>query len=165
MNLIVLDNVLTDPTAYVRDALSYGFEEVFNADKVFKGIQPRNDDEFQHFIENYFGLQYETVYNFIRQSPEGQDEPNFIHTDEMMGDILALLYLNETHPDTDGTIIYDENEKKMCSIHMKFNRALIFGTRFPHSRALFENFGSGDESRLVQVLFLKLRKDGPEGVA
>jgi|APGre2960657404_1045060.scaffolds.fasta_scaffold00046_27 hypothetical protein len=164
MNLIVLDNVLTDPISYVRDALSYGFEEVFDADKVFKGIQPRSDDEFQHFIENYLSLQYETVYNFIRQSPEGQDEPNFVHTDDGMGDIIALLYLNENHPE-DGTIIYDNDGEKMCSVHMKFNRAVIFGTRYPHSRALFENFGEGDDSRLIQVLFLKLRKDGPETVA
>jgi hypothetical protein len=165
MNLIVLDNVLIDPSGYVRDALSYGFEEVFDSDKVFKGIQPRSDDEFQHFIENYLSFKYETVYNFIRQSPEKQDEPNFVHTDENMGDLLALLYLNESHPDTDGTIIYDNDGGKMCSVHMKFNRAVIFGTRFPHSRALFENFGNGDDSRLVQVLFLKVRKDGPEGTA
>lgn len=164
MNLIVLDNVLIDPVSYVRDALSYSFDEVFDADKVFKGIQPRSDDEFQHFIENYFALQYETVYNFIRQSPVGQDEPNYIHTDEMMGDLIALLYLNENHPD-DGTIIYDNKGDKMCSVYMKFNRAVIFGTHFPHSRMLFENFGKGDDSRLVQVLFLKLCKNGPEGTA
>lgn len=164
MNLIVLDNVLTDPTSYVRDALSYGFEEVFDAEKVFKGIQPRSDDEFQHFIENYFSPDYEVVYNFIRQSPEGQDEPNFVHTDEMMGDLIALLYLNENHP-KDGTIIYDNDGDKMCSVDMKFNRAVVFGTIFPHSRSLFENFGSGDDSRLVQILFLKLRKDGPESIA
>ncbi len=44
MNLIVLDNVLVDPSSYVRDALSYGFEEIFDADKVFKGIQQRSDE-------------------------------------------------------------------------------------------------------------------------
>jgi len=163
MNLIVLDNVLVDPSAYVRDALSYGFEEIFDDDKVFKGIQQRSDDEFQHFIENYFLWRYEVVYNFIRQSPHGQEEPNFIHTDEMMGDLIALLYLNESHPE-DGTILYDEDGDKMCSIHMKFNRAVVFGTRYPHSRALLENFGTGDDSRLVQVLFLKHNADdGPQG--
>jgi len=37
-------------------------------------------------------------YNFIRQSPFRQEEPNFIHTDEMMGDITCILYLNQFHP-------------------------------------------------------------------
>lgn len=164
MNLIVLDNVLTDPTSYVRDALSYGFEEVFDADKVFKGIQPRSDDEFQHFIENYFAFQYETVYNSICQSPIGQDEQSFVNDDNSMGDLIAMLYLNEQHPE-DGTIIYDWDDYKMCSVHMKFNRAVIFGTRFKYSRMLSSSFGVGDDSRLVQFLFLKLREDGTKTTA
>lgn len=162
MNLIILDNVLTNPKAYVDDALSYSFQEIYDAEKTFKGIQPRNDDEFQHFIENYLDLNYETTYNFIRQSPEGQIEPNFIHTDENMGDILALLYLNENHPE-DGTVMYDNEGKEMCSVYMKFNRAIIFGTRYPHSRMRFENFGTGDDSRLVQVIFLRRKQNDVKG--
>lgn len=162
MNLIVLDNVLTNPKAYIDDALSYSFQEIHDANTTFKGIQPRNDDEFQHFIENYLDLNYETVYNFIRQSPEGQLEPNFIHTDENMGDLIALLYLNETHPE-DGTIIYDNDKDKMCAVYMKFNRAVIFGTRHLHSRMKFENFGKGDDSRLVQVIFLRRKQNDVKG--
>lgn len=158
MNLIVLDDVLINPEAYVSEALSIGFSDVAGGEQVFKGIQPRSIDEFQVFVEEYFDGLYETTYNFIRQSPQGQLEPNYIHTDEMMGDILAILYLNQSHPMTDGTIIYDDSKNKRCQVFMKFNRAVIFSTSLPHSRSWYDNFGEGNSSRLVQILFLK-RKD------
>ena len=159
MIFIVLDDVIKNPDKYVSDILSKEFVDVFDGVNTFKGIQPREDDEFVRFVKNYFNikmsLKYDVAYNFVRQSPMNQPEPNFIHTDEMMGDITAVLYLNKVYPQGDGTIIYDESHIPKCSIHMKYNRAAIFASRNPHSRGLIDNFGIGDESRLVQVLFLK----------
>jgi len=159
MNLIVIDDVLVSPKDYVREALSIGFQDIQDGDSVFHGIQVRQVDEFQVFVEEYFGGVYYTTHNIIRQSPQGQAEPNYIHTDEMMGDVVALLYLNESHPLTDGTILYGSDKNKKCQVFMAFNRAVIFETRIPHSRAWYDNFGTGDSSRLVQALFLKRKED------
>jgi hypothetical protein len=37
----------------------------------------------------------------------------------------------------------------------RFNRLLIFDAALPHSRAIFENYGEGDDARLIQVIFLR----------
>jgi len=79
MNLLIKNNVLSNPTQYVDEIYSNPFIDVNDGDKVFKGIQPRGNDEFSDFCLNQFpntGL----TYNFIRQSPFRQEEPNFIHT-------------------------------------------------------------------------------------
>lgn len=153
MNLITFDNVLHDPKAYVKDMLSKGFQDFYDGEKTFRGIQPRGDDEFAKFITSMLPG-YEVRWNFARQSPEGQEEPNYIHKDDMMGEITVVLYLNETRPKEDGTIIYDEDNEPLCRVFSKFNRLVAFDSDAPHSRSLFENFGTGDSSRLVQVAFL-----------
>ena len=161
MIIITIDNVIKNPDSYVDDILSKDFVDYNDSVNTFKGIQPRNDDEFENFVKNYFNIKlsmkFDTAYNFVRQSPFMQIEPNFIHTDEMMGDITAILYLNKFHPDNEGTIIYDESHNPMCTVHMKYNRAVVLSSRVPHSRAVLENFGEGSDSRLIQVLFLKHR--------
>lgn len=161
MILITIDNVIKNPDKYVDDILCNEFVDVNDGVNTFKGIQPRGIDEFDSFLKNYFkinlSMKIDTAYNFVRQSPFMQQEPNFIHTDEMMGDITALLYLNKTHPGNEGTIIYDESHNPLCTVHMKYNRAVVFSSRVPHSRAILENFGEGDDSRLIQVLFLKYK--------
>jgi len=153
MNLIVFDNVLSNPTEYVKDMLEHGFQDFYDSEKTFHGMQPRGEDEFLKFALSLFPG-YEIKLNFARQSPEGQVEPNHIHKDDMMGDITAILYLNENPPKEDGTIIYDEDETPMCRVYSKFNRMIAFDSDAPHSRALFDNFGKGDDARLIQVVFL-----------
>jgi hypothetical protein len=158
MNLITFDNVLLDPRTYVSEMLSHGFQDFYDGEKVFHGMQPRGSDEFLSFVLSLFPG-YEAALNFARQSPQGQEEPNHIHKDDMMGDITAVLYLNESAPQGDGTIIYDEENKPVCRVFSKFNRMVAFDSDAPHSRGIFENFGSGDTSRLVQVIFLKSKTD------
>lgn len=151
----LFENVINSPSEYVDDILSGEFMSYQLGDSLFKGIQARGgDDEFCKFIlEKFPGTS--VAYSFIRQSPKGQVEPNFIHTDEMMGDLTAILYLNKEAPSGDGTIIYDDSDKPVCSIHSKFNSAVVFDSSLRHSRSIYDNFGSVGKSRLIQVIFLR----------
>jgi len=157
MNIVILDNIIKDPIKYVDEILEIGFEDIKDVTQVFKGIQLRYKDELQILVESIW-TGYGVVYNFVRQSPVNQDEPNFIHSDEMMGDKIILLYLSQEFPDTAGTTIYDENEKENCVLKWKFNRLVSFDAHLKHSRNIRENFGEDNSSRLVQVIFLK-KKD------
>jgi hypothetical protein len=150
-SFLVIDNFLYDPKAHVRDILDSEFVDIDGGNGVFKNIQPRNDEVAEKVISNL--LDYEVAYNFARLSPEGQEEPNFIHTDENMGDLTCVLYLNEDHPIEDGTTIYD-GDNVMVNFKSKFNRMIIFDSKLSHSRNIINNFGTGESARLVQVLFL-----------
>jgi hypothetical protein len=158
MTFLVIDDVIKDPKSYVAEILRGQFDDIYDESNIFKGIQPRpKDDEFSKFIRTIFPL-YEINYNFIRKSPLNQLEPNFIHSDEMMGDLTVILYLNEVHPNEDGTTIYDSSNNPTCRVYAKFNRMLVFDSELLHSRNIFENFGDGDSARLIQILFLRLKK-------
>ncbi len=155
----IVEEVLAYPDMYVDDILKGEFIDVQDGDTVFRGIQLRENDELQSFVESMFP-EYSTSYNFVRSSPLNQVEPNFIHTDEMMGDKTILLYLNKTFPQGDGTTLY-AGEDPMCVFHAKYNRMISFDSRIPHSRNIFENYGEGDSARLVQVIFMKLNECNP----
>lgn len=156
MNFVILDNVLIDPEKYVKDIHSGEFIDFADGDKVFKNIQPRsNTDMFARIAMAYLGPDFYVALNFVRKSPENQIEPNFIHTDEMMGDVTAILYLSKDHPKEDGTTIYDENGDKSCVFYSRYNRMIIFDSELPHSRNILENFGKDEGARLIQVAFLK----------
>jgi len=151
--------IIGRPDEYVRDIFDIGFIDVQDGDSVFKNIQPRPfDDEFGQLISKVFEG-YEIVYNFVRMSPAFQKEPNFIHSDEMMGDITVILYLSKNYPEDDGTIFYDNNDKPIFRVYSKFNTAIAFDSRIRHSRSLYHNFGEGDTSRLIQVAFLKQKHE------
>jgi hypothetical protein len=157
MNLITFDNIIKDPLSYVSDIHLHGFQDVADGKYTFKNIQPRDtNDEFAKYCSELFSG-YKVALNFIRKSPLNQEEPNFIHTDEMMGDITCLLYLNEQAPEDDGTTIYDEENKPLLTMYSKFNRMIAFSSDAPHSRNIFDNFGEALTARLVQVIFLKAK--------
>lgn len=155
MNLISFDNIIKDPKAYVLEIHLHGFQDISDGDSVFKNIQLRDKkDEFAKYVTGLF-LGYDVDLNFVRKSPLNQQEPNFIHTDDMMGDITCVLYLNEESPDNDGTTIYDKENKPLLTMYSKFNRMVAFDSDCPHSRNIFDNFGEAESARLVQVIFLK----------
>lgn len=153
MTVTIWDGVLPNPDDYVKEILKGEFIDIDDGPYVFKGIQPRESDIFSYIVKSMF-KGYSVAWNFVRQSPVGQQEPNFIHTDEMMGDKTVLLYLNKTYPQGAGTTLYDENDP-MCVIKYKYNRMCVFDSKQRHSRNLEENFGEGTNARLVQVIFLK----------
>ena len=157
MNLITFDNIIKDPLSYVSDIHLHGFQDVADGEYTFKNIQPRDkNDEFAKYVSELF-LGYKVDLNFIRKSPLNQEEPNFVHTDEMMGDITCLLYLNEQAPEDDGTTIYDDDKKPLLTMYSKFNRMIAFNSDAPHSRNIFDNFGEAESARLVQIIFLKAK--------
>ena len=156
MSVITFDNVLKNPKDYVSDIHLHGFQDVADKQHIFRNIQPRDgNDDFAKFVTELFP-DYTLELNFVRKSPLNQQEPNFIHTDEMMGNLTCILYLNELSPSEDGTTIYDEEEKPLIRVYSKFNRMVAFESNLLHSRNIFENFGEDESSRLIQVAFLKI---------
>ena len=157
MSLITFDNVLENPKDYVSDIHLHEFQDVADGQHVFRNIQPRGDsDDFAKFVSKLFP-DYRLELNFVRKSPLNQQEPNFIHSDEMMGDLTFILYLNEESPSEDGTTIYDEEKKPLIRVYSKFNRMVAFESNLLHSRNIFENFGEEESARLIQVAFLRLK--------
>lgn len=172
LGVIVQDDVVIDPRDYLRVALSMKYSDVVVAGEVFKGIAPVDywKDGLRSFALHEFN--YEPTLSFFRRSEVGQSEPHYIHHDAMMGDWTAILYLNpEPHPG-DGTIFWEHrsslwggdvahmddarNFTERFRVKAKFNRAVIFPSKWFHSRALFDNYGHGADARLIQVAFGKV---------
>ena len=152
-SFLLIDDLLDDVSAHIADVLSNEFIDVTDGVSTFKNIQDRKSDIVSESILPLF-KDFEVAYNFVRRSPEGQEEPNFIHSDEMMGDITCLLYLNEDPPSEDGTTMYNDDDSVALVFKSKLNRMVAFDSKVKHSRNIFNNFGSDDKSRLVQVIFL-----------
>lgn len=177
--VLVLDGVLPDPEAYRATALARTFETI-NVGAMFHGISLAGDDPtLPDWIAQRFGL--DSRLTFFRKSPEGQIEPNFIHTDCDMGEWTAILYLTPEPPEGDGTTFWrhtasgriaiesgptsPENLAEVlewrdrdrwepwCTVAARFNRLLVFPSAYYHSRALEANYGVGNTARLTQVLF------------
>jgi len=151
---IKFNDVLKNPDKYVEDIYKEGFVDIHDGKNIFKNIQPREKDEAYDFVKLIFP-DYDVSYNFIRQSCVNQKEPNYIHTDEMMGDKTIILYLNKNHPKKYGTTIYNELNKKSIVNYGEYNSMFIFDSKLKHSRNLIKNFGKKKNCRLIQVLFLK----------
>lgn len=168
----VYDDFLFYADRVRNKALGLQFNEILG----FKGIAPvAGNDWFVNAIEANMGLPIKINHSFFRKSPHGQIEPNYIHTDADMGMYTAILYLNYTHPEEDGTLFWrnrssnslvgdvtSEEGKRaeewelIKRVPMRFNRALIFDSRLFHSRGLELNFGEGEGARLIQTVFFSL---------
>ena len=154
MNVSIYEDVIRDVDSYVFDIIDKGFEDIQIADDLFKNVRQRGLDELVEFLSDKY-TDYYPALNFVRRSPLNQEEPNFIHTDEMMGDLTAILYLNKTYPSEYGTTIYDKDNDGGLIYKAKYNSLIIFPSHVKHSRNSLHNFGVGDDARLVQVCFLK----------
>jgi hypothetical protein len=150
----VIDNFLDSPEEHLENILNGQFTDYESNVGIFKNIQDLQSDIVSNKLLEIFP-NLNVAYNFARLSPEGQEEPNFIHNDSMMGQLTCILYLSKEHPVEDGTTIYDSDCSTKCvEIRSKFNRMIIFNSDLPHSRNIFSNFGVGEKSRLIQVIFL-----------
>tara|TARA_Y100001970_G_C14232833_1_gene859765 strand:+ start:888 stop:1358 length:471 start_codon:yes stop_codon:yes gene_type:complete len=154
MILHIFNNVLKNPDDYVKKILKNGFEDVTIGNDIFKSVKERGNDEIAQFVLKKF-ISYNIALNFVRQSPLDQTEPNFVHKDDMMGDLTVITYLNKQENLYNGTTLYDNNIKPMCMFVGAYNRMIVFDAHLNHSRNIYENFGKGDLSRLIQVTFLK----------
>ena len=149
----IYENVISNPDSYVDEILKNGFYDLPDGDNLFKNVSQKHEDEFYKFLFKNID-NYKVVLNFVRQSPLGQKEPNYIHTDDMMGDLTAILYLNKKYPTGYGTTLYDNDNNEVFICKAKYNSLFIFPSSVKHSRNTLHNFGEGNNSRLVQVAFL-----------
>lgn len=175
--ILIVDNFLDDPLLYRQNVLKSEFRSYDFGTCVFHGIAVNFD--YSEFIEKLREIvpNVTPVMTFARLSPLNQQEPNFIHTDLDMGGVTALLYLNPDPPDGDGTCFWThkptgdiqsdvphdrsiegrdvKNWTMREMVHAKFNRLVLFPSIYFHSRAIYQNWGSDKEARLVQVMFGK----------
>jgi len=150
MIVSIHDDIIKDVNAYVADIHNGNFEDISDGDNVFKNIQIRDaSDEFAKMVLFLFN-DYKINFNFVRKSTLNQDESNFIHSDEMMGDITCVLYLNKKTSKDDGS------QLRMYSM---YNRMICFDSSVLHSKNIFNNFGMEDNERLIQVIFLKKKNE------
>jgi hypothetical protein len=151
----VIDDVLLDPLKYREYALQSEFNSISFGATTFHGIAHAPSTELAAWFSDRFP-EYEPKLTFLRKSHLGQVEPNFIHDDSEMGDVTAILYLNPDPPKEDGTSFWKktgDDWKHEKTVEAKFNRAVVFSSEIPHSRAIPENYGFGNSARLIQVLF------------
>lgn len=173
----VIDDFVPDPLGYLEHALIQPYKSYDFGHCVFHGIAALP-------LENHctiaLGKKFPILrphLSFFRKSPLDQQEPNDIHTDIDMGELTAILYLNENPPVGDGTAFWKhktlettgsfvphehskegtcrENFEQIRLVEAKFNRLLVFKSHLFHSRSLYRNWGTGDEARLTQVTFGK----------
>lgn len=174
--LNVFDNFLPDPQAYMDSIRGVEYRTFEFPEATFHGICPMdNKSTVPYLVKVKTGG--EPWLSFLRNSPVGQVEPHFIHTDIDMGKWSALLYLNRNPPDGDGTSFWTHNDTGSVeclephlyskqgqfaegwtlreTVDAAFNRLIVFPASYFHSRAIFGNWTMGDESRLTQVTFGK----------
>jgi GNAT superfamily N-acetyltransferase len=176
--LRVHDDVL--PADYRQFARARTFGSVPIGPVTFHGIAPCADQTLVRWIQDRYPHARPTL-TFFRESPAGQHEPNFVHTDRDMGDWTAILYLTDDPAPADGTTFWRHRETgataSTATTEEEFRaewqqwrdlslwepwqtvraapcRLLLFPAPCFHSRALFENYGAaGADARLVQLVF------------
>jgi hypothetical protein len=178
--ITVVDDVLPDVDAYRAAVLAGTFGDAEpSPGAVFHGIRRDLDDRLPAWIRARYPSLTPTL-SFARLSPAGQAEPNYIHTDADMGEWTAIYYLTADPPPTDGTTFWrhtatgavlstalsqealveeDLAQRDLAQwtpwhrVAARPNRVVLFPAPYFHSRALAENYGTGNGARLIQVVF------------
>lgn len=177
--LIVLDDAIDNIERYRVDALAQTFESVTIGHATFHGIGKKTSEQLPLLIASQYPKAISTL-TFFRKSPEDQSEPNFLHTDRDMGDWSGILYLTSKPASGDGTTFWRNkwtgahastalthsellcewlswremsNWEPWTTVEAKLNRLVLFSSTLFHSRALRENYGHGDDARLIQLVF------------
>lgn len=177
----VYDDVLPDPDFYRVLALAHAFKTFEIGGEQWHGFAACRPTDIVNWLRD-MRPDLTVTLSFLRQSPQGQHEPNFVHTDRGMGDWTALYYLNPSPPDGDGTdfwrhrwsgvtescaesaveiaqeaVAWRDTPQWSLRQHVKarFNRVVLFPAGYFHSRSLYDNYGHGETARLVQTVFSK----------
>lgn len=168
------------PADYAVWARARRFGSVAIGPAVFDGLAPCDDDTLPAWIRAHYPHAQPTL-TFFRQSPAGQVEPNYIHTDRDMGDWTAILYLTAEPRLHDGTRFWRHRDTgataSTATTDAEFKaewaawrdlaqwepwhtvpaapgRLVVFPAPCFHSRAIFENYGTaGADARLLQLVF------------
>lgn len=178
----VFNDVLADPVGYRAKALASTFGDMPGSGGNFKGIAPTPNRELRDWLEaNLVDRPRGLITTFLRLSPAGQEEPNYVHTDRDMGAMTGILYLNPTPAPGDGTSFWrhipswadmsttdhpgelarerrewrEQVWERIGTVDAQFNRLVLFPSPCFHSRALYDGYGATpDTARLIQVCFL-----------
>jgi GNAT superfamily N-acetyltransferase len=178
--ITVLDDVLPDLDAYRAATRAQPFRTYAPVpDVAFHGIAAAVDDSLPGWLAARYPSLTPTL-SFVRQSPEGQDEPHYIHTDLDMGQWTAIAYLTDAPAAGDGTTFWRWREtgcvqsvalgadaeraegaawrdlaqwEPWTTVEARPGRVVLFPAGYFHSRALPANYGAGDTARLIQVVF------------
>jgi hypothetical protein len=154
----ILDDALPYPMAYLAEVRRLAFRDVKLGPDTFRGIATSHRADVDKAAEAETGGV--STLSFFRRSPAGQIEPNFVHSDEAMGQFTGIYYMNPEPAEGDGTAFWERDGdgwKLVRLVPAKFNRLLTFTAELHHSRALFDNYGEGNGARLIQVIFLRDR--------
>lgn len=173
--ITVVDDVWPDFPAYRTAALAQPFRTVTAAPGVvFHGMGRPPDASLPDWIAaRWPGLT--PTFSALRQSPAGQPEPHYLHTDCDMGAWTAIAYLSDAPPDGDGTTFFRQRATGAIAstaatavdavwddrthwdpwytVPARPNRLVLFPAGYYHARALAENYGSGPDARLIQIVF------------
>lgn len=173
--ITVVDDVWPDFPAYRSAALAQRFGPVTAAPGVvFHGIARPPDASLPDWIAARWP-DLTPTFSALRQSPAGQPEPHYLHTDCDMGQWTAIAYLNDTPPEGDGTTFFRQRAtgaiastaataeeaawddlapwEPWYTVPARPNRLVLFPAGYYHARALRENYGEGDTARLIQIVF------------
>ena len=173
--ITVVDDVVPDFPAYLAAARGRAFGSVeTGSGAVFHGIAAPPDDTIAAGIHARWPTLTPTL-SVLRLSPAGQVEPHFIHVDTDMGDWTAITYLTEAPPAGDGTTFWRQRAtgalaataalaapvpfddlaqwEPWTTMAARPNRLVLFPACYFHSRALADNYGTGDTARLIALTF------------
>lgn len=151
---VMIDPCISNLDLYRSAVLQADFKTYDYGDgQVFHNMAELPDTPFSNYALEFFP-NYIVSGHFARKSPKGQQEPNFIHSDEKHGDITAILYLSPVYEPC-GTILYDDDGTPSVTVHMSYGKGFFFSSNVKHSRILVDNFGEEDDARLIEVVFLK----------
>lgn len=175
----VIDGALEHPELFRAAVLAQPIQTVdFGEGQAFHGIHIPPAALVQELIDSMavHAPNARLRVTFARQSPLGQVEPNFVHSDAAEADLTGILYLNPTPLEGDGTRFWrrkasgavrgpwdadcqaDSHDRDAweCWRHVEaaFNRLVLFRSDYYHSRAIVDNYGAGDDARLIQVIFM-----------
>lgn len=178
LHIRVHDQVIADPFTYRDWVRRQATQSVAIGPATFHGIAKCPDPALPDWIQAHYPHLTPGI-TFVRESPAGQVEPNFIHTDRDMGDWTGILYLNPQPAKGDGTTFWrhritgarastaDSSQllpewqewrkplvwQPWTTVAARFNRLVLFPAALFHSRALPDNYGHGESARLIQIIF------------
>jgi hypothetical protein len=137
-------------------------------------------DEITAKLADTIGKPIELHTLFMRLSPEGVKAPHQAHTDAVMGQYSAMIYMNyrihcqggtailrhvsgmlDEHPDDCGTGLiwakdcnYPDKWREIAFCPMRPNRAFVFDSKLFHRAEPIEGFGRDPRNaRLVMTAF------------
>lgn len=172
--LFMFDNWVENPLEYRASVLRQDFSVLdYGATAIFKGIAHADLASPAILKLKARHPDLTPTLSMFRKSPFGQVEPNFVHCDIGLGDWTAILYLNPNPPPGDGTDFWQHQSGSIAGtpafavsafkkpgvgtvwrhVEGKFNRLLLFSADLFHSRSIFDNYGAGDDARLLQLIF------------